>query len=197
MVARWVRTWIPRTIAPVVAFLAQIGVTPNMMTAVGLGLSVLAGFLAAAGFLRLSGVSVLLSGIFDGLDGAIARQTAQESRLGPFIDSAADHYGDFAISLGIAWYALDQQPIERAVLLLVFIALFGSVVGSHLRSRAGMLGIDTKTVGFFTRFERSILLFFGLATGWLLPAMAILAAGSNLSALQRLFYVIRKGAEQG
>lgn len=196
MISRWARAWLPRAVAPAVHALARAGVTPNMLTAAGLAACILAGVLAALGRLWLAAVFVLLEGMFDSLDGELARCAGTATPLGPFIDSAADHYGDFAISLGIAWYALSQAPVDRATALLVFAALFGSVVGSHLRSRAGMLGIDTRWAGFFTRLERTLVIFLGLATGWLLPAMAVLALGTNVSALQRFVYVIRTGKNE-
>lgn len=193
MISRWARLWTPRLFRPVIGGLIRLGITPNMLTLAGLVLAILAGISAAVGWLLAAALCFLVSGILDSLDGELARQGQMQSRLGPFVDSITDHYGDFALYLGIAWWALFATSVDKITVLLVFIAMFGSLVGSHVRSRAGMLGIDTKNVGMVTRAERSILLVLGLATGFVTPALAILALATNLSALQRVIYVIRSG----
>lgn len=195
MISRWARLWTPRLFRPFINGLVRWGITPNMLTAVGLVLAVLAGVCAAAGWRLAAAFCFLLSGTLDSLDGELARQGQMQTRLGPFVDSIVDHYGDFALYLGIAWHALFSTPGDKTLVLLVLVAMFGSLVGSQIRSRAGMLGIDTKNVGIFTRAERNILLILGLVTGLLIPAFAVLALMNNLSALQRVFFVLRAGKE--
>jgi CDP-diacylglycerol--glycerol-3-phosphate 3-phosphatidyltransferase len=189
MLSRWFRTWTPRFFHPPVTLFHHLGITPNLLTAASLAAALLAGWLVAHNQLGWAGLALALSGIFDSLDGELARQFQMETRLGPFLDSAADHYGDFAVILGILLLAL--QHSNPILIVSCFFALFGSVVGSHLRSRAGMIGVDTKAVGFFTRMERTLVLLIGLLTGYLTPAMVVLAVAVNLSALQRLVYVVR------
>ena len=75
--------------------------------------------------------------------------------------------------------------------MLVAAAMFGSLVGSHIRARAGMLGIETQDVGWFTRAERILVLVIGLASGEVAMAVVVLAAANNLNALQRLVYTVR------
>jgi CDP-diacylglycerol--glycerol-3-phosphate 3-phosphatidyltransferase len=189
MLSRWFRTWTPQALRPIVALFHRLGFTPNLLTAASLAAALVTGWLVARSQLGWAAFSLALSGIFDSLDGELARQFDLESRLGPFLDSAADHYGDFAVILGILWLALQQN--NQILVLSCFFALFGSVVGSHLRSRAGMIGVETKRVGFFTRMERTLVLLLGLLTGWITPAMVVLAVAVNLSALQRLIYVVK------
>src|SRR5436190_83183 len=152
MLSRWIRTWYGKVLRPLLAFIAQLGITPDALTISGLVLVTLAGLLFALGQTTV-GVGVLLVGAFlDGIDGALAQMTGLESPLGAFLDSICDHAGDFAIYVGLLWpYLKSNAQLE---VLLLFIALFGSVFGSHVRSRASMVGIDTKTIGVFTRFER-------------------------------------------
>jgi len=135
-----------------------------------------------------AGILLLLAGLCDSLDGALARQTSRVSPFGGFVDSISDHYGDFAIYLGLVWYGM--QVADNAIVLLTVVAMFGSLVGSQIRSRAAMLGFDTKDVGLFTRAERVIVLTIGLCTGWTTVALALLALGNNASALQRLGYIV-------
>ena len=78
--------------------------------------------------------------------------------------------------------------------MLVFIALFGSMLGSHVRSRASMVGINTKDVGLVTRGERMLLLLIGIFTAHLPAALWLLAVLNNLAAMQRLAYVVKNFA---
>src|SRR5205823_10879334 len=120
----------------------------------------------------------------------IARASGRETALGAFLDSIADHYGDVAIYLGLAWAGIaDGEPF---LVFFVLLAMFGSIAGSHIRSRAGMLGIETKDVGLFTRAERILVLAFGLLSGYVVLATVLLAAGNNVSALQRLQYTLTR-----
>ena len=189
MLSHWVRTWLPGIYRPFVHQLKRLGVTPNALTAASLAAAVLTGFLVAFGRFLPAAITLAIAGVFDSLDGELARQHDLQSRLGPFLDSVADHYGDFCIYLGILIYAL--QLDNQLIVILCFVTLFGSVVGSHIRSRAGMIGVDTKRVGVFTRMERTLVLLLGFLTGWITLAMAILAVATNLSALQRFLYVLK------
>jgi phosphatidylglycerophosphate synthase len=191
MLARLLRRWSPGLLHPLVRLLRWAGVTPNQVTLAGLLLAVAAGLLIALGLPVAAALIVLLSGLLDALDGELARQSAGATPFGAFLDSVADHYSDLAVYLGIFWIALESG--DRLTLLLVLLAMFGSLVGSHIRSRAGALGLDLKDVGFFTRAERILVFALGLLTGLLTPAVAILALAHNLSALQRLGYVTLRG----
>jgi phosphatidylglycerophosphate synthase len=191
MLSRWARHWSPKIFVPINQVLAGLGITPNGLTAAGLLAAVISGLCIAFGRLPLAAGFLVLSGLLDSLDGEMARMAGMASPLGPFIDSVADHYGDFAIYFGLVWLAIQtNQPV---LTLLVLAAMFGSLVGSHIRSRAGMIGVDTKTVGMFTRMERNIVLFLGLISGWLIPALAILVVANNVSALQRVVYTLKAG----
>jgi CDP-diacylglycerol--glycerol-3-phosphate 3-phosphatidyltransferase len=190
MLARLLRKWSPGLLRPFIKLLQQAGITPNQVTLAALLLAVAAGTLVALGLLVTAALVLLLSGLLDALDGELARQSGTATPFGAFLDSIADHYGDLAVYLGIAWIVLESGDL--LTLLLVLLAMFGSLVGSQIRSRAGMLGLDTRNVGFFTRAERILVFVLGLVTGLLTPAMAILALAHNLSALQRLGYVMRR-----
>jgi len=188
VIARWLRQGFSRVAGPAVAALARSGLTPNQLTLAGLAMAWIAGGLIVAGWPVAAAVCVLACGLLDALDGELARHGARATPFGAFLDSIADHYGDVAIYLGIAWIGLAGS--EPLVVLLVLVAMFGSVAGSHIRSRAGMLGMDTKEVGIFTRAERIVVIAFGLAAGSLAAAMLVLAIGNNLTALQRLVSVL-------
>ncbi len=169
--------------------LDRAGVTPNALTVGGLLAHVAAGMLLAMGAMRW-GVAALLGGqVLDTLDGELARRTAGGSAFGAFLDSICDHLGDFAVYLGLLWHFLGVNGDTQAMLILI--ALFGSVFGSQVRSRAGMVGIDTKTIGIFTRFERTLVMVLGILLNQLTIALWVLAILNNLSALQRVVYAVR------
>ena len=145
MLSRWARRWTPQLFRPLIDLLASLGVTPDGLTAGGLLLALLCGWLIVLDRLLPAAGCLLLSGLLDSLDGELARRIEREhadagsTRLGPFIDSAADHYGDFAIYFALAWRGMHLS--DPTTVYLVLLAMFGSLVGSHLRSRAGMVGV--------------------------------------------------------
>ena len=189
MLSRWARTWDSKLLAPLVLTLARWHVTPNWLTVLSLIVVVVSGILLMLGQRLTAGLVFWLGVVLDGLDGELARATRGESRAGAFLDSICDHCGDFAVSLGLLIYVFNQgQPITA---MLIIAALFGSMLGSQIRSRAGMLGIDTKDIGFFTRFERASILGGGLLVDQILLALAALAILNNFSALQRLYFTWR------
>ena len=195
MLSRLLRIWSPDLLRPIIRLLMRARITPNQLTLAGLVLAIFAGVLAAIGSLSLAALVLLLSGFLDALDGELARQSDSQTPFGAFLDSISDHYGDFAVYLGIAWQM--QRSGEHATVLLTLVAMFGSLVGSQIRSRAGMMGLDTKDVGIFTRAERIIVFVLGLLTGFLMPAIALLAFANNLSALQRLRHIAFNATKSG
>lgn len=194
MISQWVRTWYGRVLDPFLKFLTQMGFTANMLTLVSFGIITIAGVLLALHKSTL-GASVLMFGAFlDGIDGALAQVDGTKSAFGAFLDSICDHCGDFAIYLGLLfWYIQNNSSME---IILIFVAMFASVFGSQVRSRAGMLAIDTKTIGFFTRFERIFLLFICILLGRVTIALWGLAIFNSFSAVQRVIYTIRAYRQQ-
>jgi len=195
MLSRLLRIWSPDLLRPIIRLLMRARITPNQLTLAGLVLAIFAGALATIGWLSLAALMLLLSGFLDALDGELARQSESQTPFGAFLDSISDHYGDFAVYLGVAWHA--QHSGGHATVLLTLVAMFGSLVGSQIRSRAGMMGLDTKDVGIFTRAERIIVFALGLLTGFLMPAIALLAFANNLSALQRLRHIALSATNSG
>jgi phosphatidylglycerophosphate synthase len=189
MLSRWIRTWYGRLLKPFLLFLASFGITPAMLTIGSLLLILVSGFVFSQNHLFIGGVFLLLGSLLDGIDGELARVTNHATKFGAFLDSICDHLGDFALNLGLLWLYLGKRASTEVVLIVV--ALFGSVFGSLVRSRAAMVGIETKDVGLVTRFERILLLLLGVFTGWITIALWILAVLNNLAALQRILYVVR------
>jgi len=189
MISRWIRTWYGALLRPFLSFVAQLGITANMLTVASLFVVITAGILFATGKTILGAWILLFAGFLDGIDGELARITGAKSPFGGFLDSICDHCGDFAIYLGLLLPALKRDAFVEVI--LIFIAMFASVFGSHVRSRAGMLEIETKTIGVFTRCERIFILVIGILIGKETLALWALAVFNSFSALQRIIYAIR------
>ena len=171
------------------------GISPNIVTTVGLILTLTVTFTLSTGHLALGGILVLLTSAFDMLDGALARATDRKSAFGAFFDSTVDRYTEALILLGLLLY-YERMPASMPwELALVYLSIVGSLMVSYTRARAEALGFDCK-VGLLARPERIILLSFGLLVGWLSFTLAILAIFTNFTVLQRIYHVWKKDRER-
>jgi CDP-diacylglycerol--glycerol-3-phosphate 3-phosphatidyltransferase len=188
MLSRWIRTWYGSLLRPFLNFIARLGITANILTLASLIVAISTGILFASGKPILGAWILLFAGFLDGIDGELARITGVKSPFGGFLDSICDHCGDFAIYLGLLLTYLKSNAFIEVI--LIFVTLFASMFGSHVRSRAGMAGIDTKTIGIFTRCERIFILVIGILIGQETLALWALAILNSFSALQRVVYTI-------
>jgi phosphatidylinositol phosphate synthase len=174
----------------VVRPLAALGLTPNMATLIGLLLNALAAAILAVGQLRLGGVALLVAGLFDMVDGALARVRNQKTTFGAFFDSTIDRYSEGLTLLGVIIYALRQPPsaTHEWEVALAYLAALGSLMVSYSRARAEGLGLSLKT-GLMARPERVLLLAGGLiigGAGWLVWTLLVLAVTSVFTSAQRM-----------
>jgi len=177
-------------------------VSPDVLTITGLALNgvACAGFAFAGGkdyrspvSLQVGGVVALAASIFDMLDGRVARLRGRETKFGAFLDSTMDRYSDMVLYMGlmILYARMDRTP----QMVLVWVAAFGSFMTSYARARAESL-IPRCTVGLLERPERIVLLILGGLTNRMVAALWIIAALSNVTALQRVVYTyveLKKG----
>jgi len=177
---------------PLVRLLAKTRLTPNTITIIGFLLSVGAAVLVAFGYLFAAGWVVLVAGLCDMLDGALARLTNRVTRFGAVLDSTLDRLAEAAILLGLLVVFAREQMVMGS--LLVGLALITSFTVSYLRSRAEALGLDG-SVGVFTRAERVIVLALGLLLSRfdyaIIIALSVITLLSIVTAGQRLFHVWR------
>jgi soluble lytic murein transglycosylase len=173
---------------PVGRALFRLRLRPNHLTVIGLVVS----FFAAAGFIaghvRWAGCLLLLAGLCDLLDGALARVSGQATVFGAFLDSVIDRYSDLIVLLGIV-VLFARTPHARGA-LVAMAGLVGSVMVSYTKARAESIGVDCN-VGFMERPERMICLVAGAILDLLEPALWVLAVLSNLTALQRIVFTRR------
>ena len=178
---------------PVARGLARLGVSPNAVTFAGLAGAGVSAYLISEGIFWAGGVVMLLAGILDLFDGALARATGQDSDFGALLDSVIDRVSEIVVLLGLLLFYARNGSVEGSV--LVYLAAGGSVMVSYLRARSEGLGIECK-VGIMTRPERVAALGFGLIIGHWLPnvVLAVLGAIAALTILttaQRLFHTWR------
>jgi len=175
---------------PIVRLLAKTSIKPNALTWFGFLLSIGAAALIATEHLFAAGFIVLVAGLFDILDGALARHTGRTTRFGAVLDSALDRIAEAILLLCVLiLYAREQSILG---ILLVGIALASSLLVSYIRARAEAAGLECE-VGLFTRGERVIVLALGLLLSQidyaLIIALGIIIVFSFLTASQRLLHV--------
>jgi len=178
---------------PIVNLLARTPLTPNVVTWLGFCITIVAAVLIVTGHLFAAGFVVLVAGLFDMLDGALARVTNRVTRFGGILDSTLDRLSEAILLLGLlAVFAREQQVAES---ILVGVALLGSLMVSYIRARMEGLGIECKT-GLFTRPERVIVLALGLLLSRfdcaLVIALTVITFFSYFTAGQRLLYAWRQ-----
>jgi CDP-diacylglycerol--glycerol-3-phosphate 3-phosphatidyltransferase len=170
-------------------FLAGLGLTPNMVTTIGLVLNIAVAVVIARGSLQWGGVLLLIASGFDMLDGAVARASGSVTKFGGFLDSTIDRYSEAIVLFGLMIYVLGTDDAFVGG-LLIFTVLAGSLLISYARARAEAAGFRA-SVGLLARPERVLLLSLGLIFGQLLPALWILAIGTHLTVLTRIAHVWR------
>ena len=191
-----------RVIQPLTSWLVSGRVHPNALTTIGFAVTCSSAFFFHDHHVRTAGFLILLGGLFDILDGRVARLSGLGSKFGAFYDSTLDRISEIAVHFGLLSlyndYRLDTGDV--GMIYLIMLAMAGSLMISYTRARAESLGLDAE-VGLMARAERVVLiggsaLFFGLNwNGLVLKAVIfILAVLTNITAIQRILYVYRQGA---
>lgn len=198
LLPRWVQSGFVGLIDPLIEALSRARVHPNAVTTLGFLVTVSAGLAFFLGHVRIGGALVLLGGVFDILDGQVARRTGLASAFGSFYDSTLDRISEVVVFLGIfSLYNGHQDFTDPWMVYVVGIALAGSLMVSYTRARAEGLGIDCK-VGLMQRPERIVLVGFAaliFGTRWnaavLTWVLVAMAAATSFTTFQRIVWVFR------
>jgi CDP-diacylglycerol--glycerol-3-phosphate 3-phosphatidyltransferase len=182
-------------ITPTGRFLNSLGISPDVITFVGLAVVALGSWRLSEGDWT-SAVIILALGLpLDMLDGATARAYGKFRPFGSFLDSTLDRYADGLIFGAIALYF--ARIDDYLMTMIAISALHGTLMVSYIRAKAESLNVECK-VGLFSRVERLLVL---LATwfGWIAfgddaigVGIVILALGTQYTALQRMYHVSRQ-----
>jgi CDP-diacylglycerol--glycerol-3-phosphate 3-phosphatidyltransferase len=182
------RAEVARVADPVARALLGLRLRPNQLSCLGIVCSMAAAVAFAADHRRTAALCLALSGALDILDGALARASGQVSPFGAFLDSVLDRYSDLLVLAGLVFLFMRLNRPEAVAATLL--ALIGTVMVSYTRARAESVGVDCR-VGFMERGERIIVLLAGALFDLLVPAIWVVAAGANVTALQRILHTRR------
>ena len=185
------KTPVQRAADPIARLLLRARVRPNHLTVAGLGVSCLAAWAFADGFLRTGAALLTVAGLFDLFDGSLARLAGQDTDFGAFLDSVVDRYSDLVVLLGVVLYY--HRAADTTGVFLTMVALVGTIMTSYTKARAQSIGVACE-IGLIERPERLIVLIAGATFNQLTPAMIALAVLTNLTALQRILYMRRAAA---
>ncbi|MEK7257820.1 MAG: CDP-alcohol phosphatidyltransferase family protein [Bacteroidota bacterium] len=153
-----------QVINPLIGLLVRWNVKPNTITTLGLAVNTIAtgifiwgaerGQRSDHSIIAWAGVVILFAGLFDMIDGRLARVGKMSSKFGALYDSVLDRYSEMIMFLGICWYLVAHSYFLSS--LFAFVAMIGSIMVSYIRARAESLGAHAD-VGLMQRPERVII----------------------------------------
>jgi CDP-diacylglycerol--glycerol-3-phosphate 3-phosphatidyltransferase len=186
--SEWLRDHTHWLVDPIAGLISCLGISPNILTLLGLMANAVVGLAIVRGQLRLAGVLAILASLFDAFDGALARASDQTSPFGAFLDSTLDRFSEAVVYLGLLLYY--AQRGRQTEVVLVYVTVVGSLMVSYARARAEGLGLRCQ-VGLLTRAERVCLLVVGLIVGIMPLVLWVLAVLTNVTVAQRVAHVWR------
>ena len=172
--------------------ISKLGVGPNLLTFFGFLITILSAFYLAQGNFFYAGIVIIFSGIFDMLDGRLARITNNVTRFGAFFDSVLDRYSDMILFLALMIYYIKNQ--QMIYVLLSGIVMIGALMPSYTRARAESL-VPTCKVGFLERPERLVLLIIGTIFGRMAAVLWVMAVLSNLTVVHRILHTWKESSK--
>ena len=169
----------------IVRALALSRIHPNVLTFIGLLINIYAAVLLASGKFLYAGLVIIGAGLFDMVDGRVARETKRVTRFGAFFDSVVDRYSDLALLMGLlVWYANINRNFY---VVLTAVVMTASVMISYTRSRAENV-IPSCKAGFLERPERVVLLIIGALADRMAPVLWTIAILGNITVIHRMMH---------
>jgi CDP-diacylglycerol--glycerol-3-phosphate 3-phosphatidyltransferase len=184
-ITRGIGLFFGRIIQAIVSALALSRVHPNVLTFIGLLINIWAAFLFSYGKFVAAGLVVIGAGLFDMVDGRVARETNRVTRFGGFFDSVLDRYSDLALLVGLLIYYASINRFFYVV--LTAIVMTGTVLTSYTRARAENT-IPKCKVGFLERPERVVLIIIGALANRMAPVLWVIAVLSNITVISRIIF---------
>jgi len=180
--------------------LSLTSISPNVLTFLGLVINIIAALLFGyaevgnqAAMFRYAGLVIIGAGVFDMVDGRVARATGKVTSFGGFFDSVIDRYSDVALYFGLLVYY--ARANRFFYLVLTAVVMVTSVMVSYTRARAESL-IGSCKVGFMERPERIVLVILGALLNRMAPVLWVIAVLGNLTVVHRIIYTYRKSGEK-
>jgi phosphatidylglycerophosphate synthase len=191
---------------PIAVGLGRLGFTPNGLTLVGFGIAIIAAILAGLQLWFPAGLLVVFGGVFDLFDGGLARATGQVSRLGGFMDSVCDRWGEGVVSVGVVIGCL-LADFDWGVILAAA-AMTSAFMVSYTRAKAENQGFTPGSgmaeVGLAPREVRIAILTIGMlltggmaSTTPLAISLGLIAFLGTITTIQRIVVTINQAKQQG
>ena len=188
------RKGVDKVIDPIGVLLSRIGVTANALTATGIVIAGIGSVFIGQGRLFLGFIFLILTGLPDALDGAVAKASGTSSVRGAFLDSVSDRVTDILLFCGIAWYLASNEP--GRIMMLPVAVMGAAMLISYQRAKAESLGFDAKG-GIMERAERFIVLALGLLiSNILIPVLWVMLILTLITAIQRFIKVWNQATSQ-
>lgn len=182
-----VRPHLQWALQPIGRGLNRLGVTPQIMTLFGLAVCVTGSVMIGSGIIVGGALVAFLGSIIDGLDGSVARAAGTESSRGALLDAASDRISEVAVFAGLSFAVAS----DRRLVLLIVLALGGSLLVPYLRAKAEAEGLDGRG-GMMGRAERVILFTLGLVFSFVEPMLWLLVAATWATVLWRFWLTYRQ-----
>ena len=192
----WVKEGGRAVLEPIVRLAIALHLTPNTITVIGLGITLVASILVAGGWLILGAAILTAGSLLDAVDGALARAQGGGTAFGSFLDSTLDRVGESILYIGVGAWLLRTQPDPVLPTIALMIALAGSFVVSYAHARAQGIG-QAANVGLAPRTERLVLVIAGIAlaglgfVGGLVAILCGIAVLTVVTVVQRIRHVWR------
>ena len=181
------RKGVDKVLDPIGVLLSRIGVTANALTATGIVIAGIGSVFIGQGRLFLGFIFLILTGLPDALDGAVAKASGTSSVRGAFLDSVSDRVTDILLFCGIAWYLASNEP--GRIMMLPVAVMGAAMLISYQRAKAESLGFDAKG-GIMERAERFVVLALGLLiSDILIPVLWVMLILTLITAIQRFIKV--------
>ena len=181
------RKGVDKVLDPIGVLLSRIGVTANALTATGIVIAGIGSVFIGQGRLFLGFIFLILTGLPDALDGAVAKASGTSSMRGAFLDSVSDRVTDILLFCGIARYLASNEP--GRIMMLPVAVMGAAMLISYQRAKAESLGFDAKG-GIMERAERFIVLALGLLiSDILIPVLWVMLILTLITAIQRFIKV--------
>lgn len=172
-------------------------ISPSMVTIVGLLAHIYIAWLITMSSFTWAAILLVVFGLFDALDGALARVQGKASKKGMLLDSVTDRLKEVILYAGIA-YALVTTG-DAFYVVWVVLACGISLVVSYVNAWGEVVAKDTKHVanktfrtGFMTYDIRMFVLIIGLLSGYLRQAVIFIAIFAFWTACERFYLVTKK-----
>jgi CDP-diacylglycerol--glycerol-3-phosphate 3-phosphatidyltransferase len=165
--------------------LALSRIHPNALTFIGLMINIFAAWLLASGRFFYAGLTIIGAGLFDMVDGRVARETNTVTRFGGFFDSVVDRYSDLALLMGLLVYYANIN--RNFYVVLTAVVMTASVMISYTRARAENT-IPLCKVGFMERPERVVLLIIGALFDRMAAVLWVIAVLGNITVIHRMMH---------